>query len=183
MQALENTEEQCAKSRYNIDQFNQVKIMLHNLSYNDHGEKTLVVDIVGNVMDELRRERKTKMVLDDAEIEEYIKLDLAEAEMMDPKDMSVFLAQIFDEKKKFKLRLAQTVSIMRLGYMFKVLEMVHPGKATMLGAEAFMAKVRKTENKNNRKKNFDLKVAKSGVMASSQGGSQENIAALKKNTN
>ena len=44
--------------------------MIHNLSFSDHGKKTLAVDIVENVMDELRRERKTKMVLADAKIEE-----------------------------------------------------------------------------------------------------------------
>lgn len=56
-------------------------------------------------MDELRRERKTKMVLDDAEIEEYIKLDLAEAANMELKDMTPFLRQIVEEKAAFKLKL------------------------------------------------------------------------------
>lgn len=118
---------------------------MHNFSYVNDGKKIIVVDIVENVMDELRRERKIKMVLDDAEIEEYIKLDLVEAELMDPKDMSYFLVKIMEEKKQFKLRLAQTVSILRLGYMFKMLQGVHSGKASMLGAEAFTKKVRKTE--------------------------------------
>lgn len=50
-------------------------------------------------MDELRRERKTKMVLDDAEIEQYIEEDMASAEFMDPKEMSPFLKKIYEEKK------------------------------------------------------------------------------------
>jgi len=72
-------------------------------------------------MDELRRERKTKMVLDDAEIEQYIELDLEAAANMDPKDMNPFLRDIVEEKEQFKKRLCLTVSILRLGYMFKVL--------------------------------------------------------------
>lgn len=47
-------------------------------------------------MDELRRERKTKMVLNDEEIELYIEQDLIEAEKMDPKDMTPFLKKIVE---------------------------------------------------------------------------------------
>lgn len=57
-----------------------------NLSYNDNGKKTLNVDIIQDVLDELRRERKTKMVLADEDIEEYVDLDLVEGEQMDEKD-------------------------------------------------------------------------------------------------
>ena len=42
---------------------------LMNFSYNNSNNKTLCVDIIKNVMDELRRERKIAMVLADAEIE------------------------------------------------------------------------------------------------------------------
>ena len=44
------------------------------------------VEIIQDVLDELRRERKTKMVIADADIEEYIDLDLVEGEMLDEKD-------------------------------------------------------------------------------------------------
>ena len=47
-----------------------------NFSFDNKGQKTLSVEIIENVMDELRRERKIKMVLADSGIEEYIKLDL-----------------------------------------------------------------------------------------------------------
>jgi hypothetical protein len=40
--------------------------------------------------------------------------------------------------------------------MFKVLKQVHPGKATMLGAEAFMVKMKKLEKKDNRRKRFAI---------------------------
>jgi len=105
IEELENSSEQLAKSRHEINQYNQIKSILINLSYNNNGHRTLNVDIIENVLDELRRERKTKMVLDDAEIEEYIKLDLAEAANMEPDQMSPFLKSIVEEKNQFKLRL------------------------------------------------------------------------------
>lgn len=42
-------------------------------------------------MDEIRRERKTSMVLADEDIEEYITLDIVEGEKMDKKDRSHFM--------------------------------------------------------------------------------------------
>jgi len=49
-----------------------------NFSYlNGNSGKTLGVDIIIDVMDELRRERKIAMVLADADIEQYIQLDLS----------------------------------------------------------------------------------------------------------
>lgn len=53
-------------------------------------------------MDELRRERKTIMVLADADIEEYIDLDLVEGESIDEKDQSPFLKDVLAKKKAFK---------------------------------------------------------------------------------
>ena len=61
-------------------------MILLNLSYNDNGTKTLNVEINQDVFDELRRERKTKMVLADADIEEYVDLDLVEGETLDEKE-------------------------------------------------------------------------------------------------
>lgn len=46
-----------------------MKSVLLNLSFNDNGKGTLNTDIIENVMDELRRERKTAMVLADEDIE------------------------------------------------------------------------------------------------------------------
>lgn len=87
------------------------------------------------------------MVIADADIEEYIKLDLSEehkAEETDPK-ATEHLKLVQDQKKMFKANLCQKVSIIRLGYMLKVLYAVHPGKASMLGADAYIAKVKKEE--------------------------------------
>jgi len=45
-------------SKYEIKQFNDVKSILMNFSFDNVGQKTLCVEIIENVMDELRRERK-----------------------------------------------------------------------------------------------------------------------------
>ena len=51
------------------------------------------MDVIESVMDELRRERKIRMVLADAEIEQYIKLDLSNLKEDDP-DISLFAKQV-----------------------------------------------------------------------------------------
>ena len=96
-------------------------------------------------MDELRRERKTAMVLADEDIEEYILLDLVEGEAQDKKDRSPHLNEVLEQKEKFNAELCQTVSILKLGYMWRVLQIVHGGKATILGAEAYIKRVRQIE--------------------------------------
>jgi len=98
-----------------------MKNVLLNLSFNDNGKKTLNTDIIENVMDELRRERKTAMVLADEDIEEYILLDLIEGEKTDKKDRSLHLNNVLEKKDKFNSDLCQTVSILKLGYMWRVL--------------------------------------------------------------
>ena len=66
-------------------------MVLLNFSFTNKGQKTLCVDIIESVMDELRRERKIRMVLGDQSIEEYIKLDLSEEHNENDKDISPFL--------------------------------------------------------------------------------------------
>lgn len=47
------------------------------MSFKNKGGRTISVEIIESVMDELRRERKIRMVLMDDEIEAYIKIDLS----------------------------------------------------------------------------------------------------------
>jgi len=68
-----------------------------------------------------------------------------------------FMKKVLTEKKQFRENLCQKVSILRLGYMFRVLKTVHPGKASMLSAEAFKVKVIKMENKQEKRKKFGNK--------------------------
>lgn len=64
---------------------------------------------------------------------------------MDEKDQSIFLKNILLKKKAFKSDMCQTVSIMKLGYMYRVLQQIHGSKATLLSAEAYDYKVVKIE--------------------------------------
>ena len=66
-------------------------MVLLNFSFNNKGHKTLCVDIIESVMDELRRERKIRMVLGDQSIEEYIQLDLSGDHNENDKDINPFL--------------------------------------------------------------------------------------------
>ena len=52
-------------------------------------------------MDELRRERKIRMVLADADIDEYIKLDLTDAKESDP-GITAFMKKTIIDKQNFK---------------------------------------------------------------------------------
>jgi len=69
--------------------------------------------------------------------------------------------------------------------MYKVLQAVWPGKASMLGAEAFMYKVKKAERQSNKRKGFAVKAAgqKSAMsnVHSTQGSSQDNMAGVDNN--
>ena len=56
-------------------------------------------------MDEIRRERKTSMVLADEDIEEYITLDIIEGEKMDKKDRTHFMNTVIEKKNVFRAEL------------------------------------------------------------------------------
>jgi len=73
-----------------------------NFSYTNEGQKTLCVDIIVDVMDELRRERKIEMVLADADIENYIKLDLSGDIGVNDEGISPFHKKVLEDKIKFK---------------------------------------------------------------------------------
>ena len=49
--------------------------------------------------------------------------------------------------------MCQTVSILKLGYMYRVLQQVHGSKASLLSADAFEYKVKKIERESNKEKN------------------------------
>jgi len=55
------------------------------------------------------------------------------------------LNEVLEQKAFFNAELCQTVSILKLGYMWRVLQIVHGSKATILGAEAYIKRVRQIE--------------------------------------
>lgn len=59
-------------------QYNEVKEILLNISFKDKGKMILSNDIVWDVLDEVRKERKVIMALNDDTIDDYINLDMTE---------------------------------------------------------------------------------------------------------
>jgi len=59
-----------------------VKEILLNLSFKDKGKMILSNDIVWDVLDEVRKERKVIMALTDDTIDDYINLDMTEVDIL-----------------------------------------------------------------------------------------------------
>lgn len=70
-------------SKEQLNQFNQVKKILMNFAFKDKQKLILSNDIIRDVMDEKRRERKIQMVLRDANVEQYIKMNMTEIDIND----------------------------------------------------------------------------------------------------
>lgn len=77
---------------------------------------------------------------------------------------------VIEKKEIFKANLCDSVSILKLGYMYKVLQIIYPGKANLLGAAAFEYKVKKIERLKNTGK---AKLMKGMSAMVSGGGSQD----------
>lgn len=72
---------QYQKSRADLIQYNETKEILLNISFIDKGKRILCNDIIWDVMDEVRMERKTIMALKDDNVDEYIHLDMTEVDI------------------------------------------------------------------------------------------------------
>jgi len=66
---------------------------------------------------------------------------------------------------------------LRLGYMLKVLKACHPGKASMLGADAFKQKLMRLQSKDKRKSDFKENNRKSAFESGLLGGSIDSSVA------
>lgn len=98
-----------------------------------------------NVIDELRRERKIKMVLNDVGVDEYINMDMTEIDLTDKdshKELEPKVMLAIKDKLDFRNQFAQKISIIRLDYMFRVLRQVYPGKSSISDPDAFKDKIR-----------------------------------------
>jgi hypothetical protein len=82
IQSLDDTE-QLSNSKHMLQQFNQMKKILMNFSFKDKNKVILSTEINWDVIDEMRKERKIKMVLRDLNIDEYIFLDMPEIDIYD----------------------------------------------------------------------------------------------------
>jgi len=58
-----------------------VKKILGNFTFLDKGKQILSTEIISAILDEIRRERKVKMVLNDDNVEGYVELDMTEVKV------------------------------------------------------------------------------------------------------
>jgi len=59
-----------------------VKKIVHNLSFKEASKKILIIDIIINVIEEIRMERKIKMVIQKIEmVDDYVLKDITDINM------------------------------------------------------------------------------------------------------
>ena len=68
-------------SKYQLDQYNQVKKILSHFCFKYQSKNVLSPEIILDVMDEIRSERKITMVLQDKNVDEYIETDITDINM------------------------------------------------------------------------------------------------------
>lgn len=115
-----------------------------NFAFRDRGKRILAVEINQNVLDEMRRERKIVMVLQDKNVDEYIGMDITEIDINDKeswKNSSLEVQLTVMDKLDFRAEMAQKVSITRLDYMLKVIRAVL-GKGIITDPDAFKDKLK-----------------------------------------
>lgn len=74
-------EPQYLKSKHQLDQFNMVKKILVNFAFRYRSKMILSNDIINDVMDEMRCERKILMVLQKKKVDEYINANMTELDL------------------------------------------------------------------------------------------------------
>ena len=104
-------------------------------------------------MDEKRRERKIMMVLKDANVEQYIQMNMTEIDINDEevvKEQPLEVQIAIQDKLDFRSHFAQTLFITRLNYIFRVLRQQYGRKATIADPEAFKDKIKAIERRERR---------------------------------
>lgn len=154
---------QLNQSKIVIQQYTDIKKCIVQFGFDNNGSMQLSLEIVENIMDEMRRDRKIRMVLNDENVEQYIKLDLNQ---MPPEDQqSEFERGVLLAKEQHREAFRQKMAILRLGYVFKMLKSIHGQQATMLNAETFKLKLIQLEN---RKQKSQYAVTRSLTQSKSQ---------------
>lgn len=100
------------------------------------------MDILSDIIDELRRDRKIIMsIKDPVAIKDYVEIDLND-EFDTPQKQA-----ILQQKQKFKKELALNLSIIKVDYFYKSLLKLSEGKATCLDPKRFIEKNKILENR------------------------------------
>lgn len=143
---------QLIKSQEELDQYNQLKIILLNLAFKDRQKVVFSPDIINDVFDESRRERKIIMVIKDNNVDEYINYDMTELNPMDAvndKEVSPEIRLCFQEKLEFRGTMAQNIYFTKLDYFFRVMRSQYI-RATISDPDAYKEKIRQLERSERR---------------------------------
>ena len=135
------------------------------------GTQILSNDIMWDVMDEVRTERKVLMVLRNDNVDTYVNLEMETVDMLNYKDdssVSFDVKLACDEKVRFRKRMAvEKIGILRLDYIYRVMRKVYKERASIIKPEAFKSKIRSLEREDKKSK---LKRTQSGASVGSMSG-------------
>ena len=84
-----------------IQQFSDLKKCMIQFAFENFGQKTMSLEIIENIMDEIRRDRKVRMVLADENIEEYITIDLNN--LPPEEEQTLFMKYVVRSRDAYKL--------------------------------------------------------------------------------
>lgn len=82
-QTSDMIKEQARMSRFQLEQCKELKQVLSNFSFKEKNQFINSSEINWNILDELRRERKIIMVLQDTEVEKYLGFDMTKIDIND----------------------------------------------------------------------------------------------------
>ena len=74
------------KSKYELNQFTEIKKIINNVSYSEFGTKLVCPEILLDVIDELRNERKILMAIKDDDVDKYINMEMTELDIYEAAD-------------------------------------------------------------------------------------------------
>jgi hypothetical protein len=92
-----------------LTQFGEMKGVLKNFAFKEKGKTILSTEINMDVLDEMRRDRKIQMVIRDANVDEYIALDMTEVNIYKKEEWDSYpdpLKLAIQDKLDFRAALA-----------------------------------------------------------------------------
>lgn len=128
-----------------IKQYNEIKTFLLNVAFQDKGKPTICLDILLNIMEELRKDRKIKMTIKDKNIDDYIMLNLED--IPPESEQKPFMKQVLKEKRESRRQMIVQITQLEFRQVMRMLKNTHGRKATMLNGDAFADKVDKLKKK------------------------------------
>jgi len=114
-----------------LQQFSEIKKVLRNISFIEKAKRIVSPEILLDVLDEIRRERKILMVIQDDNVDQYINMDMTEIDIYTAENnegLSHDVKLACATKVAFRNELAQKISVIRLDYILRVMRKVFLGK-------------------------------------------------------